>query len=134
MDEQLSKRSLGYATEQAREQLFDMVTQSYIEAGVSKATIARRLGKDPAQISRLLSASGNWTIDTVAEILFAIDGSFFVASKMHPDTCAKSNDTHSKYLAGPRAQSNANIVFLSYERNSFERSSTNLNTYYTYGG
>lgn len=83
-DEKVSARSLGYACEYAREELFDLVLRKCVEAGVTKATLARRLGKDPAQISRLLGASGNWTIDTFAELLFAIDGSLLTASALQP--------------------------------------------------
>ncbi|MDQ0558669.1 hypothetical protein QO004_000444 [Rhizobium mesoamericanum] len=49
---------------------------------MSGATLAARLGKDPAQISRLLGAPGNWTIDTVAELLFAVDGSLLTAGSI----------------------------------------------------
>lgn len=83
-DEKISKRSIGYASESAREELFDLVLRNCVESGVTKATLARRLDKDPAQVSRLLGAPGNWTIDTVAELLFAIDGSLLRASSFQP--------------------------------------------------
>jgi hypothetical protein len=73
-DTPISPAALGYVAESARGDMFDMVVRNCIEAGVPRGAIARRLGKDPAQVTRLLSAPGNWTIDTVAELLFAIDG------------------------------------------------------------
>jgi plasmid maintenance system antidote protein VapI len=75
-DERIQARSLGYVAQFTRDGLFDLVTSAFIESGVSKATLAKRLGKDPAQLTRILHASGNWTIDTCAELLFAINGSF----------------------------------------------------------
>ena len=74
-EERVSKRALGYVAQAAKDDLFDLVTRAYVESGISKATLAKRLGKDPAQITRLLGASGNWTLDTCAELLFAIRGS-----------------------------------------------------------
>lgn len=83
-DEKISRRNLGYATESAREEVFDLVIRNCVESGVTKATLARRLDKDPSQISRLLGAPGNWTIDTVAELLYAIDGSLLHATSFDP--------------------------------------------------
>lgn len=90
-NERLSPRTLAYVAESAREQLYDLVVQKCIETGVSKATLAKRLGRDPAQISRLLGAPGNWTIDTFAELLFAINGSMLQASSYLPLRAALSN-------------------------------------------
>jgi len=90
-EERLSARTLAYVSEAARDQLYDLVVQNCIETGVTKATLAKRLGKDPAQISRLLGAPGNWTIDTFAELLFAINGSMLQASSYLPLRAAVSN-------------------------------------------
>lgn len=75
-EEKISDRSLGYVCQYTKDSLFDLVTSAFIESGVTKATLAKRLGKDPAQLTRILHASGNWTIETCAELLFAINGSF----------------------------------------------------------
>lgn len=88
---QISQRSLGYVAEAARDAMFDVVVRACIESGVSKATLAKRLKKDPAQVSRLLGAPGNWTIDTCAELLFAIDGSMLSVDRFWPMQEAKSN-------------------------------------------
>ncbi|WP_157790676.1 hypothetical protein [Agrobacterium albertimagni] len=78
-DSEISRRAIAYASESARQELYDLVVRNCVESGVTKATLAKRLNKDPAQVSRLLGAPGNWTIDTVAELLFAIDGSLLKA-------------------------------------------------------
>lgn len=90
-DGRISGRTLAYVSEAAREQLYDLVVQNCIETGVTKATLAKRLGKDPGQISRLLGAPGNWTIDTFAELLFAINGSMLDARSYLPLKQAVSN-------------------------------------------
>src|SRR5260370_19583218 len=39
---------------------------------ISKADLARRIGRKPEQISRWLGAAGNWTIDTVSDLLLGM--------------------------------------------------------------
>lgn len=94
-DERIEERTLGYVTQTTRDDVFDMVANACVEAGVTRANIARRLGKDPAQVSRLLNMPGNWTIDTIAELLFAIDGSFLRPERYWPQKEALSNRRHS---------------------------------------
>lgn len=91
-DDAISHKSLAYASEAARTQLYDLVLRVCDEAGVTNATLAKRLGKDPAQISRLLGASGNWTIDTAAQLLFGANGSLLEASCFLPLKQHPSND------------------------------------------
>ncbi|MCR5859752.1 hypothetical protein [Mesorhizobium sp. J428] len=83
-DDPISERALGYVTEMAREAAFDLVATACVEAGVSRASLARRLNKDPAQVTRMLGAPGNWTLDTIAEMLFAIDGGMLRMSSYKP--------------------------------------------------
>jgi transcriptional regulator with XRE-family HTH domain len=40
--------------------------------GLTKATLARRLGKAPEQITRWLASPGNLRLDTVSDILLAM--------------------------------------------------------------
>lgn len=90
----LSPRALGYVTENARAEVFDLVVRNCIESGVSNALLAKRLGKNPSQISRLLGAPGNWTIDTIAKLLFAIDGRFLNVDSYWPEDEARANMRH----------------------------------------
>jgi plasmid maintenance system antidote protein VapI len=91
-EERISDRSFGYVSQHTRDSLFDLVTLAFIESGVSKATLAKRLGKDPAQLTRILHASGNWTIDTCAELLFAINGSFLKFEQHWPLSMPEAQD------------------------------------------
>ena len=51
------------------------------ERGINKVFLARRLGKDPAQIHRLLGAPGNWTLETVADLLMAMGQASIIDSE-----------------------------------------------------
>lgn len=65
----------AYLQERLRNNLFNFVIAKFLEreeAGFTKARLARRIGYDPARVSRLLGAPGNWTIDTVSDLLVGI--------------------------------------------------------------
>ena len=75
-DEPLSEYSLGYLNERVRNSFYDYVLRRFHEAvqqkSLTKAKLARRLGLEPARVSRLLGSPGNWTLDTVSELLVGI--------------------------------------------------------------
>lgn len=75
-DEPLSDYALGYLNERVRNSFYDYVLRRFHAAaerdGLTKARLAKRLGIAPARVSRLLGAPGNWTLDTVSELLVGI--------------------------------------------------------------
>jgi hypothetical protein len=42
--------------------------------GLTKAELARRIGKRPETVSRLLGAPGNWELETISDLLLGING------------------------------------------------------------
>jgi len=52
-----------------------------IETGLSKAELARRIGKDPAAIRRLFSSEANPELQTVAAIAVALDAEVKIIPK-----------------------------------------------------
>jgi hypothetical protein len=48
--------------------------KEFRNSGLSQADLARRLGKRPDVVCRLLGGPGNWTLDTMSDLLFAISG------------------------------------------------------------
>ena len=54
-----------------RLRLYEAVIKEFLESGVTKAELARRIGRKPEQITRWLGAPGNWTLDTVSDLLLA---------------------------------------------------------------
>ena len=75
-DEPLSDYALGYLNERVRNSFYDYVLQRFHEAveqkNFTRAKLARRLGLEPARVTRLLGSPGNWTLDTVSELLIGI--------------------------------------------------------------
>jgi hypothetical protein len=54
---------------------FSVVLEAFEKADITKAELAHRLGKGSDRIAHLLGAPGNWTLDTISDLLFAINGS-----------------------------------------------------------
>ena len=70
-------RTLTYLRERTRNQLFELVMAKFTEAearGLTKAKLARRMRRSPNHIVMLLGAPGDWTIDTVSDLLAGISG------------------------------------------------------------
>ena len=76
-DEKLTAAQIGYLKGDAQNRAHEVVLKAFLEesasnAEVSRAFMARRLGKDASQITKFLGASGNWTLETLALLLGAI--------------------------------------------------------------
>lgn len=76
-DKPISKSKRAYARTEARLAIIGAVTKLYEElvasGKINQSRIAERLGVSRSRISRLLSGPGNWTIDTVGDLLAAMD-------------------------------------------------------------
>jgi hypothetical protein len=70
---------LAYFRERFRDRLYELVASEFLKkerAGeLTRADLARRIGRKPEQINRWLGAPGNWTIETVSDLLLAISKS-----------------------------------------------------------
>lgn len=71
--------SLGdifYYRQRQRNRVYSAVLSEFVRLaetqGLTKKELAFRLGKEPAQITRWLSGPGNWTLDTVSDLLLAM--------------------------------------------------------------
>ena len=68
--------TLSYFRERFRDRLYDIVMEEFFkqeeETGLKRAEIARRIGRRPEQITRWFGAPGNWTLETVSDLLLAI--------------------------------------------------------------
>ncbi|MCR6734371.1 MAG: helix-turn-helix transcriptional regulator [Afipia sp.] len=96
--ERIPLETLGYLRARAKRQAFDLVIKQFKKSGLTKAELARRLGKGAPEISRMLGGPANWTIATVADLLFAIGGGVPTWDVSFPATKAKRNDTRPAWL------------------------------------
>jgi hypothetical protein len=76
-DERLEPGQLGYLNAYAQDRAHDLVRQLFMSESASdntltRAFLARRLGKKPEQITRWLAVPGNWTLGTLADLLAAM--------------------------------------------------------------
>lgn len=74
-DEPLSLHTLVYLRQRTKNRLYDYVLRKFIDEqsrGLTKAQLARRIGKRPEVVNRLLGTPGNWTIDTLSDLLAGI--------------------------------------------------------------
>jgi transcriptional regulator with XRE-family HTH domain len=74
--EKLTKTPDGmrlYQQERAIQELTDLVCELMDEQHVTRADLARRLGKTPGYITQLLDGRANMTIRTIADVLHALN-------------------------------------------------------------
>ena len=72
--DKISEGTLGYICMRNRQRQYDLVIREFKISGLTQADLARRLGKSPEVINRLLARPGNWEADTFGELMFAISG------------------------------------------------------------
>jgi hypothetical protein len=93
----IADREIFYHRQRQKNRIFSELTSFYAEeaeGGASKRKIAQRLKKDPAQLTRWLAAPSNLTLDTISDLLLALDAEMDyrivrfrdreTANEMHP--------------------------------------------------
>jgi transcriptional regulator with XRE-family HTH domain len=76
--------TLSYFRARLKQRVHSLLIREFKKSGLSQADLGRRLDKEPAQLSRLLSGPGNLTLDSVSDFLFAIGGGELGLSVEHP--------------------------------------------------
>jgi hypothetical protein len=75
---ELHDKDLGrYGYARARDLAFDAVRELWelrCEEGMTQASLATKIGRDPAWLNRNLRGPGNWTLRTLGEFVAALDG------------------------------------------------------------
>lgn len=74
-NDKISLGTLGYVRARVRQRAFELIMREFRKSGLSQADFARRLGKAPEVVSRLLSRPRNLEMDTFSDMLFAATGS-----------------------------------------------------------
>ena len=75
------------------EEVIKAVEKAAEECGTTRSGIAGTLGYSKAHISRLLSGPSNWTLDTISNLLYAVDAEMVSKVRFFAD-CPKENHYH----------------------------------------
>lgn len=72
----LSEREVFYYRQRQKNRFFQAVIAYFSDRaeseGLTKRDVATLLDKEPSQITRWLSGPGNWTLDTISDLLLAM--------------------------------------------------------------
>jgi hypothetical protein len=106
----LSPRTVNYFRARFRNRMYDLVLSKFREKAESesltKARIAKRLRRRPEVVNRLLAAPGNWTLDTLSDLLLAIAGEELDKSSSDPEK-RPSRNARSRDLESPKIDDSA---------------------------
>lgn len=101
IDERVPDSTIAYFKTRNKLKAFTLVHKEFERSGITKADLAKRLGKGADRISHILAAPGNWTLDTVSELLFAISGAEPTYGLAYPLDKAPRNQRKPEWLEAP---------------------------------
>jgi hypothetical protein len=91
--EPIDPATLAYMRQRNRGRVYSVVIDEFEKIGISQTDLAGRLHKGTDQISRWLGSPGNWTLDTVSDLFFAISGGEPAYGVQYPLDLSATNDT-----------------------------------------
>lgn len=113
---EIPEGKLAYFRERQRNRLYDFIVSRFLEkekAGrLSRADLARRLNKKPEQITRWLSTPGNWTLDTISDLVLGICGGELKFSLSPITSIQRNYSQHARldhtFISRPEASTTGN--------------------------
>ena len=90
--EPVDSAALGYMRQRNRGRVYSAVIEEFEKSGITQTDLAARLRKGTDQISRWLGSPGNWTLDTVSDLFFAISGGEPAYEVQHPLELPATNE------------------------------------------
>ncbi len=74
--ERIPVGTLAYFEARLQDRIYNLIVSEFLrkEANgeMTRADLAYRIHKDPAQISRYLASPGNWTLETISRLLLGV--------------------------------------------------------------
>jgi len=72
----LSRRTLAYFQERLLNHIYELVMREFSrkkeKSGFTQTQLAKRIRKDAGQLNRLLHSPGNWTLETLSDLLIGL--------------------------------------------------------------
>ena len=93
---------LAYIQQRLRNRMFNFLLEKFLEvqrAGLTKAALARRIGKTPDLVNRWLGAPSNLTLDTISDLLIGMAAQELVPNVSSPLHQFEHNYSHFVDLA-----------------------------------
>lgn len=117
-DAPLSEGHKAYFKERVRNNYYDYVLRKFLEAeagGLKKADLARRIGWRPDQLSRTLASPGNWTLNSITELLLGICKEELTPSSMQVLQRPQANFIQLDVLSEAAAPSSSSLSRVDFE-------------------
>lgn len=89
---------LSYVGRKLKNDFYHLVLAAFQTSNMTQAELATKAGMDKGQLNRQLGAPGNWTIDTVAKLLFAINGNVVLPTSVDVEASARANMSEPDWL------------------------------------
>jgi DNA-binding phage protein len=104
LDAKIPAGKRAYLGGRARQEFYDYILRKFMKAtaerGLTKAKLARRIGIGSDRMSKILGAPGNWTIETIADLLAGIS-----AEEVIPHSISLINRAQRNYAGRGRTWS-----------------------------
>lgn len=94
--------TLAYFQQRLRNRIFALLLEKFAtesKSGLTKAALARRIGRTPDVVNRWLASPSNLTIDTLSDLLIGIAAEELAPSTFSPLKQTPSNYNHFSDLA-----------------------------------
>jgi hypothetical protein len=106
-DQKVSSGTLAYVGARAQLRAYSLVIRELKDSGITQAQLAKRLGKAPEVISRMLSRPSNWEMKTFSQLLFAISGAVPAFGISRP---AQINSATARFYKVPSGSAEARVL------------------------
>lgn len=95
---EVTTADLAYMGAWSRHLAHELVVDAFERSGLSKAELARRLNCDKSQLGKWLNVPANITVETLGQLLFAIDKSSPTYGRSYPMKERETNACEPEWL------------------------------------